>query len=231
MNPLGYQGAPQATPLYDPRIKPVQGKILMKYPDRWLQNSRGTTRNEGGQIYAIDDPNAAEDDKPAAAATPLAPAAAPAPASPGGSAAAQAAAQAAADAAAAAQQTYRANIPKVEMGAIRPGTSWDTLENGRYIAAYEGGSKDNDRNRPIDTSNANFATKAMTEYGARTQDNYGRFVDTLRAEAQNNSAQMRVADEANMARLNPDLALKNPGDQLKSLYNDISNNMKGYLFV
>jgi hypothetical protein len=117
------------------------------------------------------------------------------------------------------------------MGAIKPGTSWDTLENGRYIAAHEGGSKDNDRNRPIDTSNANFATKAMTEYGAKTQDNYSRFVDSLRADAENNSAQMRAADKANIDRLSPDLALKNPGDELKGFYNEISERMKQHLFV
>jgi hypothetical protein len=152
-------------------------------------------------------------------------AAAPAPISTGGSAAAQAAA----NTAAAAEQTYRAGIPKVEMGSIKPGTSWDTLENGRYIAAHEGGSKDNDRNRPIDTSNANFATKAMVEYGAGIQRNFGDFVNSLEADAMNNSAQMGAASERNMSQLRGDLALKNPGDELKKFYEEISGKIGQYV--
>jgi hypothetical protein len=154
-----------------------------------------------------------------------APAPAPAPTSTGGSAAAQAAANTAATA----ERDYRASIPKVEMGSIKPGTSWDTLENGRYIAAHEGGSKDNDRNRPIDTSNANFATKAMVNYGAGIQRNYGDFIDSLRADAMNNSAQMLDIDKRNRETLRPDLALKNPAEELRKFYEEISGKIGQYV--
>ena len=118
------------------------------------------------------------------------------------------------------------------MGVIKPGTSWDTLEvNNRYVAPKMGGSKDDEENREIDSNNSNFATRAMVEYDAATQENYSRFVDSLRANALNTTAQMRLADEINLAKLSPDLALKNPGDELKGLYGDISDKMKGYLFV
>ena len=82
-----------------------------------------------------------------------------------------------------------------------------------------------------DANNANLATQGLLDAARATQESTTRAVDLFRWEALNTSEQKRDADERNLARLSNNLALTNPGDELRQFYEEISKNMQNTLVL
>jgi hypothetical protein len=95
---------------------------------------------------------------------------------------------------------------------------------------FGGTAEDEAHNDRARNNNANLATPGMLKAAQEAQESTARSASDFDARALNSFSQMADIDSRNLNTLSPNLALpKNPAEELRRFYADISSQMKNYL--